>query len=104
MTTPYEIPFRSEPETFLIALGGQSYRLTTTWCDPQGAWVVDIERNDGTPVLKGIPLQPGADLLAPYEYLDFGGKIIVRTAGDAEATPSYTNLGVTGLVFFVTEP
>lgn len=104
MTTAYEIPFTAEPQTFVIDLAGTAYRLTTRWCTAANHWVLDILTPDDTPVILGIPVVPGVDLLGQYEYLGIKGKVFVQSAADQYATPKYADLGDRSLVFFVTEP
>ncbi len=104
MTTAYEIPFSPQPQTFTIALAGVSYRLTTRWCGAMSAWALDIAGPDNLPLVSGIPIVTGADLLGPYAYLGIGGSIFVQSSGDLDAVPGFNDLGASGLVFFVTEP
>ncbi len=101
----YEIPTIPAAQTFLIGLAGQSYRLTLAYreADDLGGWILDIADNEGAPLLSGIPLVTGSDLLAPYAYLGFGGSLLVFTEGDADAVPTYTGLGSESRLYFVTE-
>lgn len=99
----YEVPFSAEPQTFLIALAGATYRLTTSWCSAAGHWCLDIARPDNSPVLSGIPIVPGTDLLKQYAYLAIGGGLFVQVSGAPNEIPAYGDLGGSGLVFFVTE-
>jgi hypothetical protein len=101
--TAYEIPFAAEPQTFVISLGGVVYRLTTTWCDAAPNWVLNVEHPDDGPLIMGIPIVPGVDLLGQYEYLGIKGKIFVQSAATPTRTPGYDDLGAASLVFFVTE-
>lgn len=102
--TPYEVPLSPEPQTFIIALAGVNYRLTTSWCGPAGHWILDIAQTGGEPIVAGIPLVTGVDLLKQYEYLGLGGKLFVQSAGDATAIPNFEGLGVASKLYFVTEP
>ena len=68
------------------------------------AWALDISGPDNLPLVQGIPIVTGADLLGQYEYLGIGGKIFVQSSGDLDAVPGFADLGASGLVFFVTEP
>lgn len=102
--TPYEIPLSPEPQTFVISLADKSYRLSTSWCGAYGCWILDLAEPDGAPIVAGIPLVTGANLLSQYEHLGFGGKIFVQSSGDPKAVPGFADLGVSGIVFFVTDP
>ena len=101
----YEIPLSPTPQTFNIALAGTTYQLTLRWNDaPQGGWALDIADDNGGPLLSGIPLVTGADLLAQYAYMGFSGKLIVQTDNDPAAAPTFNNLGQNSHLYFVTSP
>ena len=105
MTTAYEIPLIAGPQQLVISLAGTSYQLTLHWCVPAAAWVLDIASSDGsTPIVSGIPLVTGADLLEQYAYLGIGGKLVAQTDGDVYAVPTFNNLGNGGRLYFVTTP
>lgn len=101
MTTAYEIPFSSPPETFSITIAGIEYQLTATWCDPAQCWTLAIADSSGNPILSSIPIVTGADLLEQYDYLNLGFQLIVQTDSDPNAVPTFTNLGTTGHVYAV---
>ena len=102
--TPYEVPLSPEPQAFVIALARVNYRLQISWCAPAGCWILDISQPSGEPVVAGIPVVTGVDLLGQYGYLGLGGKLFVQSAGDATAIPGFADLGVTSQLYFVTEP
>ena len=81
--TPYEIPLSPNPQTFAIALAGVSYQLTITWNPAMACWVLDIANEDREPIVNGIPVITGLDLLAQYEYLNLGGSLVVQTDGSS---------------------
>lgn len=98
-----EIPLSAEPQTFGIQLAGVQYQLTLIWRDdPQGGWVLDIADANSSPILSGVPLVTGADLLAQYAYLGFGGQLVVQTDHDVDAAPTFGNLGSSSHLYFVT--
>ena len=91
------------PQQFSITLGQVEYQLTLIYRDTdQGGWFLDIADTAGNPILQGIPLVTGADLLAQYEYLNFGGRLWVQTLSDPDAVPTFGNLGDDGLLYWVT--
>lgn len=98
----YEIPFTPEPQTFVIALAGVDYRLTTVWNKASESWTLDIMKPDNTPIVTGIPIVTGSNLLHQYAYLGIAGKIFVQSAGDVTKIPGLADLGIGGLVFFIT--
>jgi hypothetical protein len=98
----YTIPLTPEPQSFGIVLGGKEYRLTVRWLEAQeGGWHLDIQEPDNAaPIIMGMPLVAGCDLLEQFAYLEFGGELWVE--GEFPATPE--NLGIeTDLVFVVEE-
>ncbi|WP_298032507.1 hypothetical protein [uncultured Desulfovibrio sp.] len=102
----YEIPLTPEPQSFGIHLAGRELRLVLRWAESPtaavpGGWLLDIldAPDDTVPLVCGIPLVAGCDLLAPYSYLEFGGSL--RVSGDVP--PTLENLGETCLLLFETE-
>ena len=102
----YEIPLTPEPQTFGITLAGRSLRLTVRWAespvpDIPGGWLLDImdAPDDATPLVCGIPLVAGCDLLKPYGYLQLGGALYL----DGEEPPTLDNLGDGVGLLFATE-
>lgn len=102
----YEIPLTPEPQAFGITLAGRSLRLVLRWAESPaaevpGGWLLDIldQPDDTTPLVCGIPLVAGCDLLAPYAYLELGGSLYI--SGDMP--PTLDNLGDTVLLIFETE-
>jgi hypothetical protein len=101
MSTPYEIPLSSTPQTFTIALGGVTYTLTFRWNTQNAAWTMDIGDAAGSPLVSGIPVITGADLLAQYGYLGFSGQLVAQTDNDPDAVPTFENLGTNGHLFYL---
>ncbi len=97
----YEMPMTAKPQRFSIALSGVTYQLTVKWNVAAQCWILDIADEFGVPIVSGIPVVTGADLLGQYEYLNFGGKLFVRTDGN-DLPPGFKNLGITSKVYWVT--
>ena len=100
--TPYEIPLSPNAQQFYIALGGVQYSITVRWCPPAGVWVMDLGLGDDTVLVTAIPLVTGVDLLKQYAYLGVAGSLYVQSDANLYATPDFTNLGVTGHLYFIT--
>lgn len=115
----FEVPLSPQAQRFSIALGGVSYQVTLLWRDlrsanavgpggealgdeRQGGWVLDFATAEGAPLLQGVPLVTGTDLLAPYATLGFVGSLVVQTDHDPGATPTSDNLGSASHLYFVT--
>lgn len=100
---PYEIPLTPARQKFRIQLGGVTYTLTFSWNNaPTGGWVVDIADANEVPIVAGLPLITGADLLEQFAYLGIGGQLIVQSDFDVNAVPTYQNLGLTSHLYFLT--
>lgn len=91
----YTIPLDPEPQSFGIALGGREYRLTLRWFEPCG-WLLDVATAREEPLLSGIPLVAGCDLLEQYAYLEFGGRLYVSS----DLPPTLDNLGTDAELVF----
>jgi predicted Zn-dependent protease with MMP-like domain len=104
MPDVFQIPLKvGTPQRFSITLGQVDYQLTLKHRDiNEGGWVLDIADTSGTPILEGVPLVTGADLLAQYSHLGFGGRLWVQTLSDPDAVPTFENLGDDGLLYWVT--
>ena len=101
--TVYEIPLIAQSQKFSITLAGINYNLQLVWNAYMQAWVLDINDTNNAPVIGGIPLVTGADLLEQYGYLVFGGQLIVQTDNNPDVLPTLDNLGSTSHLFFVVD-
>lgn len=101
--TPLEIPLQPVAQKLFVSLRGVQYGLTVRWCVPANCWVGDLQDANGNDVITGTPLVTGADLLEQFGYLDVGvGALVVQTDHDQDAVPTFTNLGVTSHVYYIT--
>ena len=102
-TTFYEVPVSAAPQAFSVSISGTRYTIRQTYCDVPdgGGWLIDIIDSSGSNILTGIPLVTGADLLGQFAYLGFGFSLVVTTSGDADAVPTYDNLGVSSYLYAV---
>lgn len=99
----YEIPLSSDPQTFIITLSGVDYRLTLLYRSVGGAgWVLDVADSSGNPLVGGIPLVTGVDLLGQFKHLGFGGGLWVQGAANPDDVPTFADLGSGSHVFWVT--
>lgn len=99
--TVYEIPLVAAPQRRTVSLGGVTYGLVVAWNAATGGYVLDINDSNGAPIVTAIPLVAGVDLLSPYAYLGLGGALYVQTDHDADAAPTYDNLGTTARLYWV---
>ena len=98
---PVEIPLIAAGQTFSVTLIGVSYNMAVRWSIPQNCWMLDIADTNDIPILSGIPMITGADLLEQYGHLGIGGQLIVASDNDPIEVPTYTSLGTLGHLFFV---
>lgn len=98
----FEIPLQPENQQFTVSLAGVTYTMKLQWCAPAQCWNLDISDSQQNPIVQGLQLITGADLLAQLEYLGLGGALIVQSDFDVNAVPDYASLGSTGHLFFVT--
>ncbi|WFC66425.1 hypothetical protein EUC41_08915 [Achromobacter denitrificans] len=100
--TAYEIPLSADSQRFTITLSGVIYNLALTWRSGTG-WVLDIADASSVPLVSGIPLVTGTDLLGQFRHLGIGGRLVVLVEGDIAAVPDYSDLGTEGKLYFLTE-
>jgi hypothetical protein len=96
-----EIPLNPYPENFLVTLDDKEYTMATSWCASASTWMLSVSTSAG-PVLSGAPLIPGVDLLAQYTNLGFKGQLVAQVDHDKYAVPSFSGLGITGHLYYIT--
>lgn len=101
--TSYELPLTPNAQQFFIVLGLIQYSVTVRWCAPSSCWNMDLAQADGTPILYGVPLVTGTDLLGQYRHLGIVGEMRVQSDGDLNRTPQYHELGVDGHLYFIVQ-
>lgn len=98
----FEIPLSAQSQSLQITLANVVYQLTVQWRNAAG-WILDIASMTGDPIIQGVPLVTGVDLLAQYRYLGIGGSLVVSTDADLDAVPAYENLGTTSHLYFAVQ-
>jgi len=100
----FQFPLVPSQQQMQITLNNTLYSLRVYWnSNPAtNAWVLDISDSSGNPIVAGVPLVTGTDLMAQFSYLNLGGEFIVQTSSDTDAVPTFVNLGSDGNLFFVT--
>ncbi|VFR31931.1 probable bacteriophage protein STY1063 [plant metagenome] len=96
----YEIPLSPTPQRFSILLGGTSYQLTLRYRE---GWFLDVADATGTPMLSGVPLVTGIDLLGQHRHLGFAGALRVQGAAHPDDVPTFDDLGVGAKLYWVTD-
>lgn len=104
MPTFYEIPLSPDPQRFTVTLSGVDYRMTVQYRHAGGAgWVLDIADATNQPLVSGLPLVTGVDLLGQYRHLEFGGRLWVQGSANPDDVPTFEDLGIGSHVFWVTD-
>ncbi|MGL9724465.1 phage baseplate plug family protein [Sodalis sp. (in: enterobacteria)] len=93
-----EIPLTATNQQFSITLSGTLWQMRIIWRDVAG-WVLDMLNASGDPVITGIPLIPGTDLLAQYGWLNPGGRLVAVT--DDDQLPDKTATGRTAKLYWL---
>lgn len=102
MSTPYLVPLQPMAQEFDISLAGTTYHLVLKWNTFSACWELYIEDSQQNPILSGVPLVTGCDLLEQFDYLGIGGSLVVQSTNNPDLVPNYATLGSTGNLFFVT--
>jgi predicted Zn-dependent protease with MMP-like domain len=97
-----EIPLSGQAQSFQVVILNVTYVFTLIWRDAASEWVLDIADVNTNPLIQGIPLVTGGDLLGQYAYLGLGFQLWVATDGEPDAVPTFANLGTQAHLYAVT--
>lgn len=100
----YEIPLAPAPERFAVTLpDGSELRMSIVWRNRGGAgWVLDLATSDGTPLVSGIPLVTGCDLLGQFKHIGIpGGLVVVSSGAVPDDEPTFLGLGTDQRLYYV---
>lgn len=87
-------------QTVSVVLINITYRFTLQWREAAQTWFLDIADDAGDPLVQGIALVAGSNLLHQYQYLGLGGGLVVMCDTGTDA-PTFENLGVSAHLLFV---
>lgn len=85
----------------LAGLDESAWAIAQIALQDAASWVLDISDVSNNPILQGIPLVTGGDLLEPFGYLNLGFQLIAQSDFDPSAPPTFDNLGTTGHLYVV---
>lgn len=98
----YEIPLESAPRKYSVNLNGRSVIMTVRWNDMGGGWYMNLDDKDtDSPIIHGIPMMIGGDLLDAYKHLGIPCGLHMNSADMKDATRD--NLGRDVRLYMVTE-
>jgi hypothetical protein len=98
----FEIPLSGVSQSFQVTILNVAYAFTVQWRSAAALWFLDIADAAAKPILNGVPLVTGTDLLAQYAYLGFGFQLRVQSDVTPDALPTYENLGSGSHLYAVT--
>lgn len=102
MAQTFEIPLDPEAQKFAVPLGSNTYTMEIQFNDSNSTWFMDLYSEDGlTPLVRGIPMVTGVNLLEPFGYLGIGVELYVQTDTDPNKMPTYENLGLDSHLYMV---
>ena len=97
-----EIPLSPQSQIVTVNIGNTTYILDIIWRDPYG-YFMDINDKSNTPLVQGIPLVAGLDLLAQYQYLGIIGEWVILSDQIQNQDPTFSDLGVSVHLCIATE-
>ena len=80
-------------QTFSSTLNGVNYNFSIIWRGTE--YILDLLDTNKNPIICGIPLVPGVDLLAPYKYLNLGFSLSISNTTNPMQEMTYSDLGIT---------
>lgn len=110
-TAVSEIPLIPSSQSFGVLLNNVPKQIVADWRDVasgalgdvsgtvSGGWMLDIADQSGSPIVQGLPMVTGSDLLDQLKYLGIGAKLVVQTSHDVDEVPTFDNLGVTSHLY-----
>lgn len=103
MTTTSEIPVTpGTPQRFSVTLSGVEYRLLLRFNQYLEAWQLTIANAAGTKLVEAVTLTTGEDVLSQHRHLGIGGQLFVVGTGHPDTPPTFTDLGDTAHLLYVT--
>lgn len=95
-----EIPLQPLPQQFRVTLGEKQLQMVTRWRDaPEAGWTLDICTSEGVPLIAGMMLVTGANLLAQYQHI-VPGLLFVASDVHPWDAPTFENLGVGSHLYY----
>lgn len=102
MASILEIPLQiGQPQTLAISINNVTYNLSLKWFEIADVWLMDIADTNNNPIVAGIPLITGSDLLVQYGHLGFTFGLWCATDGVPDQAPTFTSLGDTSHLYAV---
>jgi hypothetical protein len=73
-----QLPFTNDPaQQVTVQLGTVKYDFTVRWNDRARTWCLDmLDHNSQSPIVQGVPLVLGLDLLQPLALVGVGSLVV----------------------------
>lgn len=71
----------------------RSFTIHQSWNEEAEYWTIDLYDGNYRPLIMGIPLLCGHDLLEQYQYMQIGSLYIVNTGDPSIEQPSLMDIG-----------
>ena len=97
----FQIPLTNQNQRVQTSLLGITYILIVRWNALAGLWYLDINDVNNKPILNGLPMTAGVDLLKQFKHLGIGGYLVAQNVNAPNEPIAYTGLGVTGFLLFI---
>lgn len=95
-----EIPLKPSAQTLRCSIGGTFCNLTITWRG--NGYILDIADTNKSPIVSGLSLVTGADLLAQLKHLGITGALVILSDSDPSQVPLYDTLGISSHLCVIT--
>lgn len=92
-----EIPLTPDNQQFNAVINHKNYRIKILW--RESCWVMDLMDEQKKVIISGIPLITGVNLLAQYNWMDFGFALFVGCDDPMQEMPTKTDLGLTSHLY-----
>lgn len=76
-------------------------QMSLAWNPQSSNWIANIADSTGNPLVNGVPLVTGANLVEQFGHLGFSGQLRTATDNAGDVPPTFNNLGTTGHMYFV---
>jgi Dit-like tail protein/uncharacterized protein DUF6983 len=83
------------------AVAGSGNTMSLGWNPSSSVWVANIADAAQNPLVSGIPLVTGANLLEQFGHLGLSGQMLTSTDNNTDVPPTFDDLGTTSHLYFV---
>ncbi|HCW79877.1 MAG TPA: hypothetical protein DG942_02085 [Ruminococcaceae bacterium] len=84
-------------QTYSLEIPGDNHNITfiitQSWNEQAGYWTISIYNQESEPLVLGIPLLCGHDLLEQYQYLKIGSLYLINIGDPTIENPDANNIG-----------